>query len=97
MTTYEITATVPDDLVSRYEQYMREHHIPDLLATGCFVASTFSRSSVGRYRIRYEAPDQDALDRYLADHASRLRADLIERLGDQVEISREVWTVIERW
>ena len=97
MITYEITATVPEELVPEYEPYMRNRHIPDLMATGCFVAASFSRSSPGRYRIRYEAPDRQSLDRYLAEHARALRAHLIEHLGERVEITREIWTAIEVW
>jgi hypothetical protein len=54
MITYEITATVRADLCDAYERYMRDRHIPDLLATGSFAGATMARSSPGRYRIRYE-------------------------------------------
>ena len=96
MTTYEITATVPEDLIPEYERYMCERHVPDLLATGCFVAASFSRSSPGRYRIRYEAPDQATLDRYLVEHAARLRTHMSDSFPN-VELSREVWLVIRAW
>jgi catechol 2,3-dioxygenase-like lactoylglutathione lyase family enzyme len=95
--TYEVTATVRPDLVERYERYMRDRHVPDLLATGCIVAATFSRSAPGRYRIRYEAPDQQSLDTYLTDHAPALRASVEQEFGNGVSLSREVWTVLEQW
>ena len=97
MVTYEITAEVREDLAESYEMFMRERHIPDLLATGCFVAATLSRSGVGRYRIRYEAPDQASLDRYLATEAPRLRADLAAQFPVGVGLTREVWTVVQSW
>jgi hypothetical protein len=97
MVTYEITATVAPRLADEYERYMRERHVPDLLATGCFVGAALTRSTPGRYRIRYEAPDQTTLDRYLAEHAPRLRAHALERFPDGVELSREVWTAVEVW
>lgn len=92
--TYEVTATVDLELVDRYEHYMQKRHIPDLLATGCFVAATFSRSGPGRYRIRYEAPDQQTLDDYLRVHASALRAKVDQEFRAGVNLSREVWTVL---
>jgi catechol 2,3-dioxygenase-like lactoylglutathione lyase family enzyme len=95
--TYEVTATVAPGLVDRYEQYMRERHVPDLLATGCFTAATFSRSAPGRYRIRYEAPDQHTLDRYLVVHASALRAKVDREFGAGVELSREEWAVLQQF
>ena len=97
MVTYEITAEVREDLAEAYETFMREQHIPDLLATGCFAGATLSRSSVGRYRIRYEAPDQSALDRYLATEAPRLRAHLAAQFPVGVGLTREVWTVVQSW
>jgi hypothetical protein len=94
---YEITAVVRADLVKKYEEYMRGRHIPDLLETGYFHAASLSRSDENRYRIRYEAPDQNALDRYLKSDAARLRADFLEHFPEGVEVSREVWEVLESW
>lgn len=92
--TYEVTATVNLDFTDRYEEYMTRYHIPDLLATGCFEGATFSRSSPGRYRIRYEAPNQETLDTYLQNHAAGLRAKLDHEFGTAVSVTREVWTIL---
>lgn len=97
MVTYEVTATVDLDLADRYERYMQDHHISDLLATGCFVHATFSRSGPGRYRIRYEAPDEVTLDAYLERHAAELRAHVDREFPRGVALSREVWTVLRSW
>jgi hypothetical protein len=97
MITYEITATVRADLRERYERFMRERHIPELLETGAFAGATLSRSEPGRFRIRYEAHGRDALARYLAEHAPRLRRDALEHFPEGVELSREEWTVIASW
>lgn len=95
--TYEITATVDPELAERYERYMQERHIPDLLATRCFVGASFSRSTPGRYRIRYEAPDQHSLDCYLEHHAAALREHVRLEFADGVILSRENWTVLRAW
>ena len=97
MIIYEITAIVRADLIEKYEKYMRERHIPDLLETGCFRAASFSCGEGNRYRIRYEAPDQNALDEYLKNDAARLRADFLEHFPEGVKVSREVWEVLESW
>jgi hypothetical protein len=97
MITYEITATVRDDLREAYERYLRDRHIPDLLATGCFSAASLSRSAPGRFRIRYEAHDRASLDRYLAEYAPRLRTDALAHFAEGVELSREEWDVVARW
>jgi hypothetical protein len=92
---YEITAAVNDDLIEAYELYMRDHHIPDLMATGLFTKATFSRSQPGRYRICYDASGQELLDEYLSQHAARLREDLKSHFPAGVELAREIWKVVE--
>ena len=95
--TYEITAAVRPDLCAAYEQYMRNRHIPDLLATGAFSAASISGSTGGRYRIRYEARSRAALDGYLAAHAPALRDHFTSTFPEGIEVSREEWEVLESW
>jgi hypothetical protein len=97
MVTYEITAQVRIDIVDSYEEYMRERHIPDVLASGHFSAATFSRSTAGRYRIRYEAFDQAALDEYLKSDAAALRQHFTDHFPEGIELSRENWTLVQQW
>jgi len=97
MVTYEVTSTVRADLCEAYERYMRERHVPDLLATGVFAGASFGRSAPGRYRTRYEARTRADLDRYLAEHAARLRAHVKELFPEGIELAREEWTVLEAW
>lgn len=97
MIIYEITATVRADLIESYEKYMRERHIPDLLVTGYFSGAKFTRAGANRYRIQYEARDKDALDDYLKSEASRLRSDFIAHFSEGVELSREIWEVVQIW
>ena len=97
MITYEITAEVQPTLADAYERYMRETHIPDLLATGCFVAASLARSAPGRFRIRYEARSRADLDRYLSTHAAALRADFTAHFPEGVSVAREEWETLARW
>jgi len=98
MITYEITATVRNDLCEGYELYMRDRHIPDLLATGKFASATFLRTGDGnRYRIRYEAYGREALDGYLMEHAADLRRHFYETFPEGVTLEREEWEVLAIW
>lgn len=97
MITYEITAQVRGDLTDAYEAYMRERHIDDVLATGFFASASFSKSAKGRYRIRYYAFDQAALDAYLKDRAAELRTHFSEAFPEGIELTRENWAVIQYW
>ena len=97
MVIYEITAVVQPNLVEAYEKYMRERHIPDLLATKYFHAAYFTRTLENHYRIQYHAHDEEILREYLDKEAERLRADFIAHFPEGIEISREVWIVLHSW
>ena len=97
MISYEVMADVSDELRSRYEVFMRDRHIPDVLATGLAVGAQFGRAAEGRYRVRFDFEDRPALDRYLSTHASRLRADFIAHFPEGVTTSREVWSELRKW
>lgn len=94
---YEITAVVAPELIEKYEKYMREQHIPDLLATGYFRGAKFTSSTDNRYRILYEAQNMESLDKYLEREAARLRADFLAHFPTGVEVSREIWHIVEHW
>ena len=94
MITYEVTAEVSEDLRGSFERFMVERHISDLMLTGCFVSAILSRSAAGRYRVRYEAPDREALDRYLDEHSDRLRRDMMETFPDGITYEREEWEIL---
>jgi hypothetical protein len=97
MIAYEVVAEVDERLVGRYEQYMREKHIPEVLATGCFQAAVLACASPGRYRTTYVARTQADLDRYLEAHTAGFRADFAAHFPEGVSLSREVWVTVERW
>ncbi len=97
MIIYEVTTDVTPAGIPTYEAYMRDTHIPEVLATGCFVRATIARSMPGRYRISYVARSLDVLDRYLGQHAAQFRDDFARHLGSSVHVTREVWTELQHW
>lgn len=97
MIAYEVTAEMEERLAGAYERYMRQTHIPAVLATGCFQAAVFARSSPGRYRTSYVARTQADLDRYLERHTAALRAEFAAHFTEGVSLSREVWVTVEGW
>jgi hypothetical protein len=94
---YEVTAVVELELADRWERYMRERHIPDVLATGCFTRATLARASGGRYLIRYHLASRADLERYLAQAAPALRAEFGARYPGGVALTREIWEQVQEW
>jgi hypothetical protein len=97
MISYEITATVDDRLVDRYESYMRDRHIPDVLSTGCFTGASIARGDPGKYRIAYLAKDRETFDHYIADHAPALRDHFTQQFPEGVALTRSVWKALQVW
>jgi hypothetical protein len=97
MLSYEVTIELEDaSLADALERYMVEKHVAEVLATGCFAAGRFERSTPGVYRSRYDVVSQNDLDRYLAEHAPRLRADFVEHFPAALHVTRAVWSECQR-
>ena len=92
---YEVTATVRADLAAAFEEYLRDTHVAEVVATGCFDSATLA-GGAGRYRASYHAPSAAALARYHRDHADRLRGDALARFPEGVAVEREEWPVLGR-
>jgi Domain of unknown function (DUF4286) len=97
MTVYEVTLQVDPALAAAVEDHMRRQHIPAIVATGCFRRIRFDRASPARFRTRYEAASPADLDRYLREHAPRLRAQFQAQFPSGLTLTREIWTELESW
>jgi hypothetical protein len=97
MLLYEVTLQVVPAIAAVVEAHMRREHIPDIFATGCFQRIRFERASSTLYRTSYEAKDESDLERYLQQHAPRLRAAFQAHFPTGVITTRQTWTQLERW
>jgi Domain of unknown function (DUF4286) len=97
MVSYEVTLQAQPQVAAAVEQFMIESHIPQIFRTGCFREIRFSRASAGRFRTAYQASTQADVDRYVQDHAPRLRAEFLERFPEGVNLTRETWVQREVW
>ena len=92
--SYEVSATVREDLSEAFESFMTYVHIAEVMATGAFTSATFAKVATGRYRTSYLSATQEDLARYFAEHAPRLRDDVRKHFPDGVEFSREEWSIL---
>ena len=97
MIRYEVIVQVREDLRDRFEAYFIATHIPEILATGCFLDIRFDRADSGAFRTVYHAATRADLDRYLREHTARFRADLAREFPDGITPSRENWTELRCW
>jgi uncharacterized protein DUF4286 len=94
---YEVTLQVQPALAPAVEQYMRTHHIPGILRTGCFFNIRFDRAGEGKFRTSYRAHSSADFERYLHEHAPALRAEFQAEFASGVALTRETWTALQEW
>ena len=72
--SYTVTATFTDACVAaEWIEWMRAEHLADVLAAGALRGDVIALDD-GRVEARYEFADRAAYERYIAEHAPRLRA-----------------------
>lgn len=97
MISYEVTLQLEDPaLAEALVEYMTGKHVAEVFATGLFLDARFEQSA-DLYRSRYTLASQDDLDRYVAGHAPRLRADFLEHFPAGIRITRAVWHELQVW
>jgi len=97
MIRYEVRLDVPPPMAGAIEQYMRVTHIPEIMATGCFVRARFDRAESGAYRTTYVAASQEAFERFMTEHFARFRGEFLRQFPSGVVPARELWTAEQEW
>lgn len=88
MYIYNVTVNVEEDTHDEWLQWMKDVHIPDVMATGFFVRNrileVMAEGDHGRtYSVQYEVKDMERLRRYQEEHSLRLQEDFKEKFGDK--------------
>ena len=97
MIRYDVMLEIEPALAAEVVPYLRDVHIPEIFATGCFRTIRLERGAAGRLRATYLASRSDDLDHYLRVHAPALRTAFQARFPTGVRVARETWTEIAVW
>lgn len=79
MFIYNVTTNIEESVQEEWLQWMREIHIPEMLATGKFVRAKMCRVLVEEdmggvtYSVQFTVPDRETLQRYYKEDADMLR------------------------
>lgn len=96
MILYNVTVNVDKEAETEWLTWMRETHIPDVLATGMFLENKLYRilhdSEDGsiNYSVQYFAENMDKLNEYMEYHSKKLQADVQVKFQDRVVSFRTV-------
>jgi Domain of unknown function (DUF4286) len=101
MILYNVTSNVDQAVAEAWLFFMQTIHVPEVMATGCFVRSQICRllgdedSDGITYAAQYYCVDLATLERYQEEFAPALRADLDRRFPNQYVSFRTVLEVLE--
>ena len=96
MLLYNVTVTIDQDVQEDWLRWMREIHIPEVMATGMFLSCRMSRllhhehEGAEIYTMQYQAQDMAHLQRYMASFAPALQRAHQERYEGKYAAFRTV-------
>lgn len=96
MIIYEVNLDVEAAIAEEYRAWLAEHIAHMLELPGFTGAASFEVTDPAPapdrivFCVQYHMRDQAALDAYLRDHATRMRADGATRFGERFRASRRV-------
>ncbi|MBS1511116.1 MAG: DUF4286 family protein [Bacteroidetes bacterium] len=100
MIIYNVTTKVTPAIQAAWLQWMKEEHIPEIIATGCFTAATIAQllevddSDGSTYTVQYMAESKALYNVYIEMFATAMRNKVFEKWGDQFIAFRSLMQVI---
>jgi quinol monooxygenase YgiN len=100
MIVYEVRASVEQAIAGEYRAWL-EPHIREILAIAGFARAELlvedGEPGYTVFSVRYHLASREALERYLREHAPRLRADGMARFGERFSTSRRVSELVSEF
>ncbi len=100
MLLYNVTVTIDPEIQLEWLTWMKEHHIPEVLASGCFTTNRVCKlihpePEMGQtYAFQYTCHDQETLDRYFHEFAPALQKKHAERYHERFVAFRTVLEIL---
>ena len=88
MIVYNVTIKIDNNVHDDWLAWMREVHIPDVMATGLFLRSDIFKILVDdedgvNYSIQYTCENMEMLEKYQSEYAPRLQEEHTTRYKDK--------------
>jgi len=100
MILYNVTSSLDPAIADEWVNYMRDHHMADVVGTGCFVRSQLLRllneeDDGVTYAAQYYAISLEQLEAYQQHFAPELRAEMDRKFAGKYHSFRTVLEVVE--
>ncbi len=102
MIYYNVTIKVVNEIHDEWLQWMKEVHIPDVMATGYFVEYRMSRLLIDEddgvtYSIQYGSKSIEDYNNYMKYEAPRLQGETVKRYKDKFVAFRTLMEQVARF
>lgn len=99
---YNVTVSIDPAIEQDWVDWMRSIHIPDVMATGCFLEARMSKmkeleDGACTYAMTYIAYSENHLNDYQTNHAPRLQVDHKARYEGRFAAFRSTLNVIHHF
>ena len=100
MFIYNVTIKVQEAIHEPWLQWLKEEHVPEVLASGCFTNATIVRllevddSEGPTYAVQYAAESKALYNQYIEKFAGILRQKSFDKWGNQFMGFRSLMQVI---
>jgi hypothetical protein len=101
MIIYSVTISVEESIEKEWLEWMREIHIPEVMATGKFISCRFSRlvshkeEGSCNFSAQYTAKSFEELEDYKANYAKKLQQNSLEKFADKMLAFRSELEILE--
>ena len=102
MYIYNVTVNIEETRHNEWVTWMKNEHIPNMLATGKFTKALMSKVLVEEdmggitYSIQYTTDSKNTLEQYYTEDAERLRAETNRFAGQFVAFRTELEVISEQ-
>ena len=89
MLIYEVIVTIEPEAFDAFRAYLLDHHMQEVVASGGFDGvALFVEQDTHTLVVHYEVSSMADMERYLSDHAPRMRDNAIERFDGKFTAAR---------
>ncbi|MFS4454899.1 DUF4286 family protein [Maribacter sp. 2304DJ31-5] len=89
MYIYNVTTNIDESVQEEWLKWMKETHIPDVLATGKFLNAKMCKVLIEEemsgvtYSVQFTTTDRQTLEKYYTEDAHRLREDALSKFPNK--------------
>ena len=100
MVVYNVTVKVQQAIADAWLGWLKEEHIPDIIATGCFTHATILRllevddSEGPTYAVQYHGANRELYNKYISSFADDMRKRGTDKWGDKFIAFRTVMQIV---